>query len=43
MAVVALACRRCFNAYLLSNRLYRDNTTTNAKDEYYTYDGINRR
>jgi len=25
-----------------SNRLYRENTITTGKDEYYTYDGINR-
>ncbi len=25
-----------------SNRLYRENTTASGKDEYYTYDGINR-
>jgi RHS repeat-associated protein len=25
-----------------SNRLSRDNTTTTGKDEYYTYDGLNR-
>ena len=25
-----------------SNRLYRENTTTSGKDEFYTYDGVNR-
>jgi hypothetical protein len=25
-----------------SNRLYRENTTASAKDEVYSYDGVNR-